>query len=181
MIKWTIKSNSRQLSDKCKKLVKLTDVIQNVFSIEFRQMLFFCITYPWTFQNLSNLKQLFKFCEREKLKVFSIDQFFFVHLNFPNLNFESSILLRFLQSSQYAQKTKPNQFHQKTFLLEKPLLFFQVGENKKKSSKIKVWMQWYETNHSLKQKAGQPDHCRHVPKAGLATHTGLIWKVGGVN
>ena len=104
--------------------------------------------------------------------------FFFVHLNFPNLNFESSILLRFLQSSQYAQKTKHNQFNQKTFLIEKPSLFFQVGENKKKSSKIKVWMQWYETNHSLKQKASQPDHCRHVPKAGLTTHFGLIWKVG---
>ena len=118
-----------------------------------------------------------KFCEREKIKAFSIDQILYCTFEFPhNLNFQSSIFLRFLQSSQYAKKTKHNQF-----LIEKPLLFFQVGENQKKSSKIKVWMQWYETNHSLKQKVGQSDHCRHVPKAGLTTHFGLIWKVGSVN
>ena len=65
------------------------------------------------------------FVNEKKIKIFSVDNFiFFVNLNFPNLNFESSILLRFLQNSQYAQKTKHNQFHRKTFLTEKPSLFF---------------------------------------------------------
>ena len=78
----------RQLSDKCKKLVKLTDVIQNVFSIEFCQILFFAKHDLELFKIYPTKNSyVFKFCGREKIKVLNVDQILYFTFEFSKVSY----------------------------------------------------------------------------------------------